>query len=169
MEKNQVAITEESLKRFENRLGMMTGRELTLVTKSALKSMGNKTLKETRQNVRHVLKNANAKSKKYPTMTPPGKGGGMSVNKDGTRVKINIMQPFLLPIFEKGTVPRFLKGHASSYTTKTNRRYTTSSFRGEINPKRFFASAIQKVNATAKEDLDEMILKKIQRKYYSGK
>lgn len=149
---------------------MMTGRELTLVTKSALKSMGNKTLKETRQNVRHVLKNANAKSKKYPTMTPPGKGGGCSVNKDGTRVKVNIMDPFLLPIFEKGTGPRYTKGHESSYTTKTKRRYTTPGlYRGLINPKKFFVVAIQKVNETAKEDLDEMILKKIQRKYYSGK
>lgn len=144
MGRNAIVLDDRSLMVLNHKLEMLSQKELRRVQKKALQQSGNALLRTTRVKFNASIIQKGVMASRYPNVKPLAKVGNANVNKDATEVKINIMNPFLAKWIEKGTGPRYTKGHASSYPTKTRRRYNTPGlYRGAMSARRPFRMAIQ--------------------------
>jgi|WetSurMetagenome_2_1015567.scaffolds.fasta_scaffold39146_4 hypothetical protein len=132
-------------------------RKMKTARKKALQKSANILIKQTRANLRHIVKGstkttsrATKNGKSYQLNM--SKGIRSKVNDDATEAKVNIMADFRLKFFEMGTDDRKLKG-----------LFKHGAYRGAIKAFHFFQMAKEQtekeVFSTMDENLRQAILK----------
>lgn len=166
--KAKIEIADESIRESFARLSRLQPKALAYAHKAMFRACANKLKNTTQKNIRAVLSNANAKSERFPTMTPPGKGVLTKIGSKGgyAVVSINNRNSFLLRIFEKGTPLRYIMGKKTSAVTKTRRRYRVpGAHRGKIEAMKFFEKSIKEANPDIKRIQEEAFVKNVTRQW----
>lgn len=166
--KATIEITDESIKEAFSRLARLQPKALKNANKSMLRACANKLKTLTVRNLKNVMINPMTPSKRFPTMTPPGKGVMVRVGSGGgyAVVSINNRNSFLLRIFEGGTVHRYIKGKPTSSKTLTKRRYRKpDAYRGKIEATSFFAKAIEQAQPDVKRIQEQAFVRNVTRQW----
>lgn len=169
--KAKFELTKESVETTIARMKLLNPKEMKAVNKQTMRKAGTALKQETARRIKQVISNANAPSARHPGMTPPAKGVRVYVYRSGEWVKVSIYNKssFLLSIFEKGSVKRYINGEHTWKHTKTRRRYTRRAYRGSIKALRFFEAATEATNARAKEIITTETVKAINRQWAKKK
>lgn len=140
----------------------LTGKDQKKAMKQALRKAGNILVRQTRTNLKGIVKNSTRKSSKYGTSL----ASGVKVKVVSEReAKVHIMGDFRLKFFEKGTRMRQTKGHRITGYTGRNRlqRSGRGGNRGRIEGKWFFKRAQQQSEQQVFSSIDSLLTQSIQR------